>query len=183
MTDDEIRDLMIGGCYIKQTIPGHVHLSISSGAEISNTDFLKVSNDLVECGYFRQLQPIPETAKDIDSILGTIELTPFGIESFEDLLKKQDPHTPFDKVNTATVVIQLPWFGGKAIYHDSSKTENTDIDISLKMALGNIIEQIEKSSASAEDKVEAKSKLKAFLQHPLVVAIAGAALKPLLESL
>jgi len=80
---------------------------------------------------------------------------------------------------------RLICFGGKSTYIDnsSSTAENTTIDISLKVALGNIIEQIEKSGATPEEKADAKSRLKGFLKHPLVIAIAGAAVKPLLESL
>ena len=183
MTDDELRNLMMGSCYIKQTIPGPVHLSGVSGIEAGNADFVRAGKDLVKRGYFRQLQPPPEVAEDLDSVLGTFELTPLGLEDFESFLKKQGQHTPFGKVDAATIVIQFPWFGGKSTYIDNSSTENTTIDISLKVALGNIIEQIEKSGATPEEKADAKSRLKAFLKHPLVIAIAGAAVKPLLESL
>lgn len=186
MNDDELRNLVMGSCYIKQTIPGPVRLSsVSAGG--GPADFLKAGSELVKTGYLRQLQPMPDTAQELDDILGSFELTPFGIESFEDRLKKKGQPAPFGKMDAATVVIQFPWFGGKASYNDSSHHESssthTDIAIQLQVALGNIVEQIEKSAATPEEKADAKSRLKAFLKHPLVVALAGAALKPLVEGL
>ena len=185
MTDDELRNLMMGSCYIKQTIPGPVHLSSFSGSGAGHPELIKTGSELVQCGYLRQLLPVPETAQNLDEILGAFELTPFGLENFEGFLRKQDPQTLFGKVDTATVVIQFPWFGGKSTYIDNSRSESTTIDIAVQLqaALGNIVEQIEKSNATPEEKRDAKSRLKAFLKHPLVIALAGAALKPLLESL
>ncbi|MGC1175559.1 hypothetical protein [Polaromonas sp.] len=82
-------------------------------------------------------------------------------------------------------MIQFPWFGGKSTYIDNSRSESTiiDIDVQLQVALGNIVEQIEKSDTTPEEKRDAKSRLQAFLKHPLAIALAGTALKPLLESL
>lgn len=183
MTDNELCNLMMGGRYIKETIPGVVHLSSFSGIDIDNSAFIRAGNNLVERGYFQQVQPIPELIEDLDSVLSTFALTPSGVENIENLLKEKGPHKPFGKVDTATIVIQVPWFGGKATFQDNSNTESTNIEIMLKTALGNIIEQIEGSGASPADKAEAKSKLKAFLLHPLVSAIAGAAVETLLKSL
>ena len=187
MTDDELRNLMIGSCYIKQTIPGPVRLSSISTAGAGQTDFLKAGGELVRTGYLRQHRPTPDTVQDLDDILGSFELTPLGIESFEDKLKKPGQPTPFGRMDAATVVIQFPWFGGKASYNDNSHSESsttsTDITLRLQVALGDIVEQIEKSKATPEEKADAKSKLKAFLKHPLVIALAGAAVKPLAENL
>ncbi len=183
MTDDELRNLMMGSCYIKRTIPGPVHLSSFSGSRAAHPELLKTGSELVQCGYLRQLVPVPDAAQDFDEILGAFELTPFGLENFEGFLRKQDPQTLFGKVDTATVVIQFPWFGGKSTYIDNSKVESTRVDVTLQVALGNIIGEIDKSDASEQDKGEAKSRLKAFLKHPLVVAVAGATVKPLVESL
>jgi hypothetical protein len=183
MTNDELCNLLIGSCYIKQSIPGPIHVSSVSGIKVGHTKFLEASNDLVECGYLRQLGPIPEITDDLDSMLSTFELTPSGIENFEDFLKKQDPRIRPEKFDAATVVIQLPWFGGSATYRDRSNSEKTEVNITLKTALGDMIEQIDRSGAPDADKAEAKSKLKAFLEHPLVSAIAGAVLAPLLKSL
>jgi len=186
MNDDELRNLVMGSCYIKQTIPGPVRLS-SASAGSGPGDFLKAGRELVKTGYLRQLQPMPDAVQELDEILGSFELTPFGIESFEDGLRKPGHPALFGKMDAATVVIQFPWFGGKASYSDNSHNEssstNTDVAIQLQLALGNIVEQIEKSAATPEEKADAKSKLKAFLKHPLVIALAGAALKPLVEGL
>ncbi|MFS2034867.1 hypothetical protein ACEN8I_12655 [Polaromonas sp. CT11-55] len=185
--NDDVRNLMMGSCYIKHSIPGPIRLSSVSAGGASPADFLKAGSELVKTGYLRQRQPMPDTAQELDEILGSFELTPFGIESFEDRLKKKGQPAPLGKMDAATVVIQFPWFGGKASYSDSSHNENsstnTDIAVQLQVALGNIVEQIEKSTATPEEKADAKSKLKAFLKHPLVIALAGAALKPLVEGL
>lgn len=185
MTDDELRNLMVGSCYIKQTIPGPVRLSSMSAGTAGHGDYLKAGSELVKTGYLRQLQPMPDAAQDLDDILGSFELTPLGMASFEDRLGKQEQPALFGKMDAATVVIQFPWFGGKASYGDSSHNESrsTDIAIQLQLALGNIVEQIEKSAATPEEKADAKSRLKAFLKHPLVIALAGVALKPLVEAL
>lgn len=191
MTDDELRNLMVGSCYIKQTIPGPVRLSSVRAGTAGPADFLKAGSALVKTGYLRQHRPLPDIAQkpglELDDILGSFELTPFGLESFEDGLKKQGQPTLLEKMDAATVVIQFPWFGGKASYSDSghheSSSTNTDVAIQLQVALGNIVEQIDKSNATPAEKADAKSKLKAFLKHPLVIALAGAALKPLVEGL
>jgi len=44
---------------------------------------------------------------------------------------------------------------------------------SIIQAFSSIIEKIDSSSASEAEKVEAKSKLKAFLEHPLVTSVVG----------
>lgn len=185
--NEDMRNLMMGSCYIKHALPGPVRLhSVSAGAA-SPADWLKAGSELVKTGYLRQRQAMPDAVQELDDILGSFELTPFGIERFEDRLKESGPQAPFGKMDAATVVIQFPWFGGKASYSDNSHHEssstNTDIAIQLQLALGNIVEQIDKAQATPEEKADAKSRLKAFLKHPLVIALAGAALKPLVEGL
>ena len=48
-----------------------------------------------------------------------------------------------------------------------------DNTINMQNFFSEIIEQIEKSSGSPEEKKEAKSRLRAFLEHPLTAAVFG----------
>ncbi|CUI38023.1 RIP homotypic interaction motif [Achromobacter xylosoxidans] len=45
--------------------------------------------------------------------------------------------------------------------------------MSFRLAINEMVERIEGSNASSEEKAEAKSRLQKFLEHPLVVSIAG----------
>lgn len=181
MTEEEVQSLIIGACYFKHAIPAPVHLKSLSGTDISDAALLKAGHDLVALGYLKQQKLSAEFTENIDAIVNDCELTPDGVEKFEGFLKKERGELTFGIAEMGTVIIQLPWFGGRASAKVVNTTETTAV--TLKVALGDMIEQIDNSGAPAEHKVEAKSKLKEFLKHPLVVAIAGEALKPLLENL
>ncbi len=62
----------------------------------------------------------------------------------------------------------------KLTSHGATQIGNNNI-MNIENMLLNLVEQIEKSDASEEEKKEAKSKLKAFLEHPLVNTIIGVA--------
>ncbi len=53
--------------------------------------------------------------------------------------------------------------------------------MNIENMLLNLIEQIEKSDATEEQKKEAKSKLKAFIEHPLVNTLLGATVGAILS--
>lgn len=183
MTEDELRNLMVESCYLKHTLPGPIHVRAMPETNIDGAQLLKAGEALVDCGYFKRPPSALNPVDGIDAILNAWEITPAGIDSFEEKLKKVTDKTEIEVAEAATFIIQLPWFGGRAYARSSSATESTTVNVDLKVALGNIVEQIDKSAASPEEKAEAKSRLKDFLKHPLVVAIAGAALKPLLANL
>jgi len=183
MTEDELRNLMVGSCYLKHALPGPIHVRATPEVDIDSAALLKAGQMLVECGHFKQRPSPMESVQDIDAILNAWEITPTGIKSFEEQFKTFTDKTEIEVATASTIVIQLPWFGGRAYAPLSYTTENTTVNVDLKVALGNIVEQINTSTASPEEKAEAKSRLKNFLKHPLVVSIAGAVLKPLLKSL
>lgn len=53
----------------------------------------------------------------------------------------------------------------------------------IQAVFDGLIQEIEKSSASAEEKAEAKGRLSAFLSHPVVATVIGSAASALLGSL
>ncbi|QQB32232.1 hypothetical protein I6I07_16100 [Achromobacter deleyi] len=58
--------------------------------------------------------------------------------------------------------------------HDSTGIQVGDHNLmNFQVAINEMVKKIDDSNSSPEEKAEAKSRLKAFLTHPLVISIAG----------
>lgn len=78
-------------------------------------------------------------------------------------LEKTTAIPPRTSVKTTTVNI-----------HNSTGVQVGDHNLmNFQVAINEMIKKIDDSNASPEDKAEAKSRLSAFLTHPLVISIAG----------
>ncbi|MDH0337597.1 RIP homotypic interaction motif-containing protein [Metapseudomonas otitidis] len=74
------------------------------------------------------------------------------------------PATPKSTTNNINI------HGSQGIQIGDNNVQN------LQMALGELIQKIDQSSASREEREEAKNRLTAFLAHPLVASVVGAGL-------
>ena len=101
--NENMRNLMMGSCYIKHALPGPVRLhSVSAGAA-GPADWLEAGSELVKTGYLRQRQAMPDAAQELDDILGSFELTPFGIERLRTVSRRRGRKHPSARWT------RLPW--------------------------------------------------------------------------
>jgi hypothetical protein len=88
--------------------------------------------------------------------------------SYRDALRTIEPLLKPEKLlPTSTINISGPVYG-------QLNVAGSDIhNATMSLRIGDLLAQIEASSASDPEKTEAKSRLKALLSHPLVAAIVG----------
>lgn len=97
------------------------------------------------------------------TIRGMGKITAFGVDAVE------------SEGHVAGIKLAFPVTQNFSFNGQSNVQVGNNNSQSIVQTFNNLIEKIEASAASEEEKKEAKSRLKAFLEHPLVSAVVGGA--------
>lgn len=157
MKDTEIRGLLLSKYYERRR-DGMVSFEPSDfGGQITREDILHVSSQLGEHGliHWRPLESL-----NTGLIAGMGKISASGIDVVEG--ESTSPiaiHLSDQSVNISGSV-------GVTVGNNNQQT--------ISVQLQELVEAIDKGSGSDEEKREAKSRLQAFLAHPLVSALVGA---------
>lgn len=161
MKDTEIRGLLLEKYYEKRRLPDEVQLTpLDFAVELTEEEIGSVSAQLGEHGLIEWLDATPLdgppcgfgriTAKGIDVVEGSTT-PPIAVHIHD--------HTRAINVHGSTNVV----VGDGNIQNVSSSVQA-------------LLNAIDESAGTADQKAEAKSQLKKFLEHPLVAALAGGAI-------
>ena len=158
MKDNEIRGLLLAKYYERRR-EQYIDLQPSdfSGA-LTKQDILCVSQQLYEHGLIEWKTALGEKGQ---LLAGNGHITASGVDVVEDEGVGAPIKITFDHSTHYSVQ------SSAGVQIGNGNTQGNSLNIS------HLIDAIEKSTAPAPDKQEAKSRLMAFLKHPLVTTIVG----------
>jgi hypothetical protein len=129
---------------------------------------------------------ITEEAVDVDERDYVVRSIPSGKEelylvlsaNYNQGLCSAPPHYTLKVCKTTALSMKPPEMKSTTInIHNSTGVQVGDYNTQhIQAAFNELIQKIEQSSASSAEKAEAKSRLSAFLEHPLVNSVLGSAL-------
>ncbi len=126
-----------------------------------------VTDELTSCGLMEGTK-VKDTVED--SKIGEIPIGSITGKGL-DILEKLGIDSPVPlKLGGFNLVLNIG--SGSVKFHQEKTVTTQDI----RMVFEHIKEKIDSSTTSETDKVEAKSKMKEFLEHPMVNTIVGTAL-------
>lgn len=175
MDGDSIRNSILLGSYYagelpKLDVPVTPRIAVPG---VSRRQIVDAVGDLVKDG-FVEIADFPigfETELDPDTIPPLI-MTPFGKQKAEGLRR-----TGIFNWNPKIAIV----FGGGSVTMTDT-TVHTETRITVQQFRDAVIGKIDNSTHPPAQKEEAKSRLQAFLSHPLVNTVLGAALGALLKT-
>lgn len=112
----------------------------------------------------RLIRPLPNGKEEVYLILSA-EFSP-GLHSIP-------PHFSLKLQKTTAIQPAQPKHTTVNIHNSSGIQVGDHNVINIQNALSELVQRIESASASPQEKAEAKSKLAAFLAHPLVGSVLG----------
>jgi hypothetical protein len=132
-----------------------------------------------------------EKSIDVDEGDNVVRLIPSGKEELYLILSADYSHGLQSippsytlKVRRTTALRQPEMKSTTINIHNSTGIQVGDYNTQhIQATFNELIQQIEQSSASSAEKTEAKSRLAAFLEHPLVGSVLGSAADALLGTL
>lgn len=175
MDGDSIRNSILLGSYYAGALP-KLDVPVTPRIAVpgaSRRQIVDAVGELVKDG-FVEIADFPvgfETELDPDTIPPLI-MTPFGKQKAETLRR-----TGIFSWNPKFVFVVG---SGKVVINDTNV--NTETRITVQQFRDAVIGKIDNSTHTSTEKEEAKSRLQAFLSHPLVNTVLGAALGALLKA-
>lgn len=159
MKDTKLRGLLLQVFYNRRRENWFVPSVAEVGVPVNEQDILQVCSQL---GQHRLIEW--KSLASYDNVnAGMGKITAFGIDVIEG---EATPDLKIEFVQNQTVNISNS--SNVVVGNDNSQT--------ITNTVRNLISVIESSTASTEEKAEAKSLLRKFLEHPLLAAIAGGAI-------
>ena len=158
MKDNEIRGLLLGRYYERRR-EQYIDLAPSEFHDaITKTDILCVSQQLYEHGL---IEWTVTRDKDGKILAGKGHITASGV----DIVENEGVGAPIKITFDQSTHYSIQSSSGVQI--GNANTQGDSIN------LNQVIDAINNASAPAKDKQEAKSRLLAFLKHPLVTTLVG----------
>ena len=163
MKDTELRGILLENYYEHRKGPSFQPEENDFKPPILESDIIRISKQLDEHGLIQWTPDDTYGSHDRDYGL----ITAAGIDVVEG--EAEPPIViKFQNINISS----------------SSNIQIGDQNIQdIKISIENIIQFIDSSSFTTEEKIEAKSKLKEFLKHPIVASVLGAAASVLIKNL
>ena len=159
MKDTQLRGLLLEVFYRRRRDDWFVPTAEEIGVEVGEQDILQVCDQLAQ---HRMIEwKSLATFGNVHAGMGKISV--FGIDVVE---REATPDIKVEFVQNQTINI----------------TDSTNVVVGnnnsqvVTQTVRDLISIIESSDASSEQKVEAKSLLRRFLEHPLLAAVAGGAI-------
>ena len=158
MKDNEIRGLLLGKYYERRR-EQYIDLQSSDfGEVIAKKDILCVSQQLYEHGLIEWTVALGETGQIMD---GRGHITASGV----DIVENEGIGAPIKITFDQSTHYSIQSSSGVQIGNANKQGDSVN--------LSQVIDAINNSAAPAKDKAEAKSRLLAFLKHPLVTTLVG----------
>jgi hypothetical protein len=157
MKDNEIRGIVLQKFYddrrnqaVRQSISDFIQT-----ADFDQNDLFRACEQLAEHGLIKWSSPI-RTKGETD--IGHVKITARGVDVVE------------GNIGSPIAIT----FDQSVSVHSSSNVQIGSHNVQdISIQIGKLVSAIDHSTASDEQKAEAKSLLRKFLEHPLVASIAG----------